>query len=335
MARYFKYLAFLAVVAIWLAPGAAFANISDRPAGTIISNSCTLAVTSFADSVATANDTTVATIVGDTLHRPTEVGQGNFGETVTFVYYVYNTGNSVDTIAVSPSFEYQGTATNWVVSIGNGVNDTHSSLIAGSTWPAGDSIFVGPLNEDAIGAFIVSIGIGSASDGNKNGDTLLVRLNTLRDTMATGQYTGDNTRTYAEANYTFTMDTVTIAGAVFSITKSGTCTMGGFASTPRPGATLTYKIMVSNIGSGAGSGVSVYDQIDTTNTTFVSFSAGTGYTAQWAEVTQTNFVATNNTGWTASNPTVAERPTVRWIRFVKATVAAAETEYQLYTVTIN
>lgn len=337
MARFLKYLAFLAVLALWLAPGAAFAVANDVPQATLISNTCTITVASMADSLVNSNfDTRVAAIWGDTIDT---AGAGNananWGDTRWFTYYIYNTGNSNDTVWVWPTFTYHGGGDSFIVIIGSGT-DTHTNVIrTGVPWPATDSIFVGPMGEDAVVRLSVAVGLPNvATGGNGNGDSLTVRINIMRDTAVTGQYNGDNGRAYAENSSQFAFDTVTVAGAVFAVTKTGTCTLGGALSPVVPGATIQYRIDWSNTGSGAGSNVTIYDQIDTASTTFVSYdtTASPGWLAQWGGAAADDF-SIGSADFTSGNPGTVTN--VRWIRFTNVTVAGATSGNIFYRVTIN
>ena len=336
MARYIRYLVFVAVLALWLAPGAALAGNYDMPQGTRISNSCTITFSALADSLVSTlgGDTYVQVIIGDTLVKPTETGNGNFGETVTYTYYVFNTGNSSDTVSIQPVISYGGGATNWRIPVGNQAGDSHTNVIAsGGAWPVGDSIIVGPMAEDGMGIFIVQVGMPAGSGGgNDNGDTCFVRLNVNRsvDSAATGQYTGDNAKTYAEANYTFGFDTTTIAGAIFTVTKSGTCALAGVQGPARPGYTIQYRIHVVNSGTGIGTNVTIYDEIDTSVVSFNTGTAAAGWQLSWAPANQTDF-SYAAAGWTVGAPGA----TARWIRFNNASVAAAAQASHFYTVIIR
>lgn len=335
MARFTRYLFFIAVLALWLAPGVAFAAPTTHgvPQATLISNTCTLTVVGFADSTTAAVDTYVAAIWGDTLTKPgSEVGAGNYGDTVRFMYSIHNTSNATDSLSVSCSVAYKGGATNWLLTLGNGT-ETNTKQVA--TGAAGtDTIHFGGMAEDAMRTFWVIVTIGASGGGNDNGDSMIVTFYVNRDTAQTPTYTGDNLRVYADSNYTFSMDTVTIAGAVFFTAKTGTCTIGGVLSPAKPGATIQYKIQCNNTGSGAGTNVTIYDDLDTVNTTFVSFdtSAVVGWVAEWAPAGTSNF--TYGSG-SFSNVLPANLSTVKYIRFRNASVAAASNMGLFYRVTIN
>ena len=107
----------LVMLAALLLPAAAFAAMSDVPSGTMISNSCTVAAVSINTVIANATGSTVVTIYGDTLGKPTEAFSGNFGETATFTYNVYNTGNATDSVWVIPNIIYYNTNSNFIITI--------------------------------------------------------------------------------------------------------------------------------------------------------------------------------------------------------------------------
>lgn len=333
------YWILLALLAALCIPSSAFATTQDVPFGTAINNTCTVAAATITAVTASAAGTTVAAIYGDTLHKPTENLTANYGETCSFTYVVHNTGNFADTLWVMPVITYYGTDSGFHVMIGDGVDDT--KVTTTTTWATGDSIVVGPISEDGIGYFFVHIGVPTAIAGTTagNGDSINVHFNIGRSYAVTGAYTGDNGVDYAEAtansgSNTSSVDTVTIAGAVFTMAKSGTCTLGGVYSAPVPGATIGYTITYTNTGSGAGSNIVIYDMIDTSVMTFKAFAADTGtWVAQWAPAHQTDF-SYGAAGWTAGDP--GTPATAKWVRFRNTgTVAAGESRALYFYVTIN
>lgn len=316
----------LVMLAALLLPSAAFAAMSDVPSGTMISNSCTIAAASITTVIANATGSTVVTIYGDTLGKPTETFSGNFGETATFTYNVYNTGNATDSIWVMPTIVYYGTDSGFIVTVWSGT-DTHSSTT--STWDPTDSVIVGPISEDGTAQFHVQVTIPATAIGTTNdGDSVKVSFTIGRNFAVTPAYSADdNSCSYAEAfassgSNTASFDLVTIAGAIFTLTKTGTCTKDGVLSVLKPGATISYRLEYTNVGSGTGVDIVIYDRIDTANLKFSGYDTGAGWTAQWAGAAQVDF-SYGAAGWTSGIP--ANLSNVRWVRFINANVAAAAT----------
>ncbi len=314
----------LVMVAALLLPSAARAELSDVPSGTMITNSCTIAAVSITAVIAHATGSAVETIYGDTLGKPVEAFSGNFGETATFTYDVYNTGNATDSVWVMPVIVYHGTDSGFIVTVWSGP-DTHSSMT--SVWDPADSVIVGPISEDGTAQFHVQVTIPAAAGGTTDdGDSVSVFFTIGRNFAVTPAYSADdNSCSYAEAlassgSNTGSVDVVTIAGAIFTLNKTGTCTKDGLPSGLKPGATITYQLAYVNIGSGAGVNIVIYDCIDTVNLKFLGYDTAAGWLAQWAGAEQGDF-SYGAAGWTSGVP--AGLAAVRWVRFINASVAAA------------
>lgn len=321
MARNTKWLMLIMLATLFL-PSAAFAVMSDIPAGTMISNGCTIAATTITTVTANATGSAVVTIFGDTLGKPTEAQTANFGGTAAFTYDVYNTGNATDSVWVMPVIVYHGTDSGFTVAVWSGT-DTHSDT--DGIWDPSDSVIVGPISEDGVAQFHVVVTIPSLAYGTTNdGDSVSVFFTIGRNFAVTPAYSADdNSCSYAEAlassgSNTSSVDTITIAGAIFTLTKSGTCTKDGLVSTLKPGATINYRLDYANTGSGTGANIVIYDAIDTANLKFIGYDTAAGWLAQWAGAAQTDF-SYGAAGWTSGAPAIPNN--VRWVRFINASVA--------------
>lgn len=325
----------LTMVMLAVVPTAAGAWTIDGPAGTAITNSCTVSygTTTVNDSVSIGADTQVAAIYGDTLEKPVEASDANMGDTILFTYAIRNTGNTTDSFYVSFSQApiYIGGAANWVFVIGNGT-DSQTYGYGGTPTPA-DSITVGPITEDGVASFYVVIqtsGVAAESpNGSIGGCSFSVQPFTqaMGISVPTGQYNGDNLVAYAEnvpsfGTNNFGNDTVTVAAAVFAVTKDCTSTLGGAMWTPVPGASLGFRISYSNTGTGSGNNVVIYDQIDTSVIKYeepLSTPAGWTFQIGPSDVTDFSFAS----GQFFADGGILD-DTVRWVRWTKAAVPAAE-----------
>jgi len=336
-----NFLLGIALLMLLAIPTMAGAWTIDSPFGTSITNSCTIVWGTGNDSVSVGSDTTVAAIYGDTVHKPVGSANANVGETVVYTYTLNNTGNSGSTYAVAfnsaPLYGGAGAAAAWRFELGNGADSITYSAIWGLTPGPGDSVFIGPIAEDAATDFYLAIcpadTAGYAPDASWGGCSIAIG-----STQTTTAYAGDNGYAYAEntsniGDDNLTSETVTISGAVFAVTKNCTATLGGADWTPVPGATLVFNINYNNTGGGAGSNVVIYDEIDTSVIAFTDGTIGvaTGWTFEVgpSDVTDYSF----GSGDFFAEGAIPDA-TVRWIRWTKANVASAENGYHSYATTI-
>lgn len=310
--------------------GVSYAN--GIAAGTSITNQVFLKAANAGDTFSTIIDTQVHTIYGETTtaaaYGTSHTNNVLLGETATIIYEVKNTGNTSDSFYVEiGNLNYLNGATNW----------THS-IVDKTGVERGQSFIIGPIAEEGAETFAVRItasaSIAEAPNGSQASCTVAVYA---YDKTFTGEYTGDNGTVYASNNTSLIwIDSAAVSAAVFHITKicTGT-TLANVASHPVPGATLWYEISYENIGSADGTDVYIYDQIDSASTV-ISDVVGSdpSWTLYYATIDNPTPVFGASGDWTVG-PLPADKTTVRWIKWDKATVISSESAQLRYSVIIK
>lgn len=308
--------------------------------GTTISNMATIEWTVGAgtsDTTSLQIDTTVGSTAGDTLTDAADQTLAP-GDTLIFTYEVYNTGNRSDTFNLwIDQFNLAGGASEWTFTLfvnGNQtstLNDTQISISVAA---------------DAFFSCSVAISANSNPDSSPDGANAEFRLIAILGNAAgadtSGQYTGDNGTVYAEGS-AGSNDTAlsTISAASLTLAKViNSVTVGGVASVPIPGATIEYQLTYNNTGSGAADSVVLRDSIpvntvlDTGSSQNTTLGASatlvdndTGQTG-WQFQLSTNASPDqtyNSADYTSIQFFSGAASNVRWVRWVRQTVASSET----------
>jgi uncharacterized repeat protein (TIGR01451 family) len=240
---------------------AALALLAARPAraigtppGTVISNQARADYTDTNGTALAALSNTVTTTVsakGGVLVNPDHSATATHQDTVTYAHTVTNNGNTADTIDMTAV-----SSNGWTVALyrdvnTNGLYDAGTDTLLADT--DGDSaVDTGALAPDTTLDILVRItvpagaGVPPASlDGTV--DTLTVTGTSSVDTLVTES----------------AVDTTTVSAPNLSLAKSVSP-----AGNQPPGTTLTYTIIVSNVGTRLASTVVLTDNIPA-NTTYV------------------------------------------------------------------
>jgi uncharacterized repeat protein (TIGR01451 family) len=302
------------------------------------------------DTVTPANsaDTTVGRVAGDTLLVTADASL-SVGETKVYVYEVYNTGNATDTISIEvDSFAMYAGATAWTFTLYVDTPGTRTSTEA-------DTRYLVALAPDAVKTCTVAVWSNSTPANSPDGSFGIFRLKIRAqgsNADTTGQYVGDNGITYGYGQGSNDTSRATISAARLALTKVITSvTMYGSPAMPLPGATILYTLTYNNQGSGAADSVVLKDTIPT-NTSFD--------TASYADSTlgaSATFVDGDSgaTGWlcqasTSANPdnsfystawenlktmSYATRSSVTYVRWIRQSVASAQTATLRFRVTIR
>jgi uncharacterized repeat protein (TIGR01451 family) len=122
-------------------------------------------------------------------------------------------------------------------------------------------------------------------------------------------------------------------GTIVSVSKSATnTTLKGTASTPKPGATVSYRIICSNKTTVAADDVIVYDKIDNQ---YVAFATNSAVAGAWTVEYSTNLNPVQtllSPDYSATQPSPDK---VRWIRFRTASMPGSSTVLFRYNVKIR
>jgi hypothetical protein len=170
-----------------------------------------------------------------------------------------NSGNAQETVVVTHSAATQvsgvnADASNWVVSY-------NYLLISLSE------------NQPYFNPIVLRV-TPSAGALDTSTASVLVTANGSISGRAYGQYTGDNSTLYGNAQYVTYNVLYNIKSPVIVATKNAFVyapTANGYTggnNDPVPGATIVYAIRVQNIGTGASPLVEIIDKIPTVNTDF-------------------------------------------------------------------
>ncbi len=301
-------------------------------AGTTISNQVFLKASNAADTQSTIIDTQVAAVYGETtadaIGGSTHANTVLIGETAYIIYQVFNTGNTSDSYRVQiGNLQYLGGASNW----------THA-IVDKTGVEKGLDFIIGPIAENGSETFSVRISASSLIAEAPNGSQAYCTVAVYAyNSTFTDTYTGDNGTVYATNNTSaIWIDSAIVSAAVFSVTKVCTgATLAGVASQPRPGATLWYEITYNNIGSAAGVNVYIYDQIDSVNTVIAdTMGSDASWTFYYSTLDAPTPVFGGGGQWTAG-ALPADKTTVKWIKWDKASVASSETSKLRYSVIIK
>ncbi|RMH55612.1 MAG: hypothetical protein D6679_11360 [Candidatus Hydrogenedentota bacterium] len=343
---------FLVLSAVLLAvlafPGKASAT--GTASGTTIQNIATVSWTSGASTQTDTSgpiDSTVATIGGDTLSDEANA-TFNVGETQVFTYTLTNTGNASDTFQIYISdTTLTGGASLWRFTLYVGNQST--SLMQ-------DTLATPAVAADGTYSCSVAVWSNSNPDSSPDGAAgefkLVILPGFTQAYDSTGQYTGDNGTTYATDGIG-SSDTAkaTIAAAILTLAKGVTAvTIGGNASVPLPGATIEYELTYNNTGSAAADSVIIYDSVPTNTTwdTASNSSTNLGATATFVEgdsgatgwELQVSTLASPNQAYNSPDYKVITSyggapSAVKWIRWVRQQVPAAETKTMRFRVIIQ
>lgn len=281
---------FLVLILILSIAAFVFGDGKGTTAGTLITNTATVGAANMATTESNAVGTNVIMIDGG-IWTSTQADQGGAaGGTYTYITTFTNEGNT------NQWFAFTAVATNTNGSTGGGVDSWTTSFsnqaIAGATVTR---CTLAP--DDAASIDFKCTVSGSAANGSYVGYILLAEP---RSNSSFTAYIGDNGTNYGgtiseDAEYTTgeivcngtagRIWTVTIAGPLLAIDKSieavDTLTSGAIGAGAYPGATITYKIAVTNTGTGGATGVYVRDSIPA-NTTYeagtLQIKVGSAYT---------------------------------------------------------
>lgn len=295
----------------------------------------------------TANDTPIKRVAGDTLSDPGNQSLG-VGETKVFTYTFTNTGNGTDTFQVwLDSFLLTGGADTWRITLYVGTESTLS---------LNDTKTTTAVAADGTYSCSVAVWANSNPDSSPNGSAGEFRLRIKQGNQAnadsTGQYTGDNGTTYATGS-AGDNDTskATVSSANITLVKDITAvTLGGSASLPIPGATIQYRLTYNNTGGAAGDSVSLRDSIplytvfDTASRNGAALGASATFAdadsgqTGWALQVSTSTTPDQSYGSSSYQSIVTytgAMSAVKWVRWVRQTVAAAETANLVFRVRIQ
>jgi uncharacterized repeat protein (TIGR01451 family) len=174
---------------------------------------------------------------------------------VFYTYIITNEGNASDTIHLSQSTSYGGSATGWTVQIVEAGTSNVISTIA--------------LAEDADAVFRIRVVPSFEATYGQS-----VTVTTTAETLLTpvGQYTGANGLTYGGAALKNDVTITTITGPVLTLTRTATVDSPagrGAGSTIHdvvPGAVITYTYTYSNTGNASADSNVIVDKIPPTYT---------------------------------------------------------------------
>jgi uncharacterized repeat protein (TIGR01451 family) len=134
----------------------------------------------------------------------------------------------------------------------------------------------------------------------------------------------------------YSTNTVTVlapTGTIVSVSKMATnTTLKGTASTPKPGATVSYRIICSNKTTVAADNLVVYDRIDNQYITFVTNSAVAG---AWTVEYSTNLNPVQTLLSPDYSSTQPSPDKVRWIRFRTVSMPGSSSVIFRYNVKIR
>lgn len=322
-----------AAVGASLLPGEAEAAVLNGTAtGTVISNTTTVRWTSGAatqDTTTTSaggSDTSLRSVYADTFNEFDTQSIG-VGQATTYTYNIINNGNSTDSFRVKIN----------AAAMGAGAASWTCTLVVGTTSTATVDSHLQTGLVAAGAAYSCSVVVtSSVTPANSPDNSFLqfwLEAGSMNDS-AFAQYNGDNGHTYAYGGGR-DQDTAwaLVASATCTIVKVvNHVTLGGVDTTPRPGATIEYKLTYTKTGSGAADSVIIFDTIPTnttafqmsnpsavlgSDTNFENDSGASGWQAQYATAASPNpaFYSADFISWdgAGSFPAATIDPTViRW-----------------------
>lgn len=234
------------------------------------------------------------------LNAPADSNSAHARDTVSYGYYIKNTGNAAATIDVAAIFASVGSDTNW----GSSAYKVFYDLDNDGSWDNGDTVITS-LTLAADGAetlAVVALVPYNAAEDDSSG----TRFYVSNRAPATGSsVTGDMWEAGAPLggndNYDTQVDTVVtrVVGPNVRVSKSQILLTGR----ARPGDTIEYSITIDNDGSDSASNVVIYDAISQ-NATYVPNSADSallsGQTALAAYEATVGSTAFDDTGSTTA-----------------------------------
>lgn len=274
--------------------------------GTLVTNR---AIASGDNFTSTSNGigTNVLSIVGG--NWPGEVAQNvNASQVITNTAYLTNLGNTAFTFNIKvTNYQRSGAATSGPWSYTVYTQNNFVTPAIGST-SSNSASFAMPINEGANKRVDLVVTVDGGATGGWERWSLMAKTATSKQN--TDNYTGDNGTVYggpigvgwgdSVADALLSYDVGTPANAywqlncqtpVITITKSIdnilTTTAAGLDNIAIPGATITYRIDITNSGTGVATSLKVRDLIDTANLTYLGGSM-TYTNKTGAETFQTN-----------------------------------------------
>ncbi|MFH1683418.1 MAG: hypothetical protein ABIA67_00900 [Candidatus Margulisiibacteriota bacterium] len=274
-----------------------------------------------------------------------------------YTYHLTNEGNATTTFSLTDEVTYGGGAAAWTVVISNEAGGTISTL---------------QLAEDATADFYISVTPSTdASDGHRC--TVEVFASTALTPV--GAYTGANGLTYGGVAGANDTTVTSISGApTLTLTRTSTVDAptahashtGATIHDAVPGSVITFTYTYNNTGGGAATSNIIVDKIPTNtsachvnatvevvNVTITApVSTATGWTVSTTESSTPSRVDQNTTGWTVIGTisaatdyatfeggsgafTLGIDKNSTFLKFEKASVAAAETATLMWGVTID